>query len=1092
MFVADLHIHSKYSRATSPQLDLEHLHVWAQKKGLDVVGTGDVTHPAWLCELSEKLVPDGSGLFTLGGKIAGALDDRVPPACRRPVKFVLQCEISSIYKYADRVRKVHNVFLFPDIPSVETFNRNLAKLGNLHSDGRPILGVDSRDVLEIALGACPDVLCIPAHIWTPWFSVLGSKSGFDSLDDCYRDLLPHVHAVETGLSSDPPMNWRVSSLDRFFLVSSSDAHSPDKLGREATIFDCPPSYWAILREMRAGNGPAGTIEFFPEEGKYHVDGHRKCNVRLLPEETRKLNGLCPACGKPVTVGVLNRVEELADRTAGVRGKRHRNYYSLVGLDQVIAESQGTSGRDGKAVLKTYEHMLATYGPELTILLDVPLADLSPMGARVREGIERVRSGRIHLDPGYDGEFGTVRVFGDGGRVFGDGGHGQGNKRASLLGQGSPLPPGEGGRRPGEGQTTSASLLGQGSPLPPGEGGRRPGEGLAASASLLGQGSPLPPGEGGRRPGEGLAGSALSPDQVAVVEAPSGPAVVIAGPGSGKTRTLVHRVAHLLDGGAAPESIVVLTFTRKAAAEIRTRLADLVGEETASGVFAGTFHSFSLALLRTPHGPRCPVRPAVCSRGDRALLTERASRETGEAPGTPRCDAAYVKLLRRHGLVELDELVPMACALRMTDADKEADPGQGHRPAPRPGAVEHVLVDEFQDIDAGQYRLVELLAERVTDVMVVGDPGQSIYGFRGGSPEYFERFASRFSARRFALVANHRSTPGIQAVSGMLLGLRPWDESLGKHAVEISLAESPTDKAEAELVAHTIEQLVGGTASFSFNTDRVESWSHAGFSFRDIAVLTRTAWGADAICVALARLGVPVARHAKPSREFEDAVDLLEAAARYAAESGDDLARMRLEAWGAHRRKEDPQISVPRMLAEIREIGSSPVDVARMLEAVAGSSISEETAGLLKLGVRGRAESWSDLAFLLSTLSEPEMSGTQAERVSVMTMHAAKGLEFEVVIICGLEEGILPYTVSGTPGDEEEERRLLYVGMTRPKRLLFLSWAKTRTVFGKREEQRPSRFLAEIEARLSKVRRAPGPAKTKKANPLPKPVQKRLL
>ena len=307
-FIADLHIHSYYSRATSKQLNLEHLHKWAQLKGITVVATGDFTHPKWLDELEEKLEPAEDGLFRLKDEFANQTQADVFKTCVNPVRFILSAEISNIYKKNDRVRKNHNVVMAPSFKAARRIQAKLDKIGNIHSDGRPILGLDAKDLLDIVLQS-DDLSClIPAHIWTPWFSALGSKSGFDSIEECYEELTPHIFAVETGLSSDPPMNWRVSSLDKFTLVSNSDAHSPQKLAREANIFKCEMSYPAMLDAMKVGTGDVfgGTIEFYPEEGKYHLDGHRKCNIRMTPEETIANKGICPVCGKKVTVGEIGR------------------------------------------------------------------------------------------------------------------------------------------------------------------------------------------------------------------------------------------------------------------------------------------------------------------------------------------------------------------------------------------------------------------------------------------------------------------------------------------------------------------------------------------------------------------------------------------------------------------------------------------------------------------------------------------------------------------------------------------------------------------------------------------------------------------
>lgn len=413
-FYADVHLHSHYSRATSPNLNLEYLSVWAQIKGIQVVGTGDFTHPKWLKELQEKLEPAEEGLFQLKPEYAKKVERDLPPTCKGPVRFMLSCEISNIYKRLDKVRKVHNVIFAPDFAAAEKIQARLGDIGNISSDGRPILGLDSRDLLEITLESNPLSYLIPAHIWTPWFSALGSKGGFDRMDDCFADLTKHVFAVETGLSSDPLMNWRLSQLDPYVLVSNSDAHSPPKLGREATIYDTEMSYPAIYKALSDPNdkGLAGTLEFFPEEGKYHYDGHRACDTRMHPRETTQNKGLCLKCGKPVVVGVMARVEELADHPEGRKSPRWRPYHSLIPLPEIIAEARGV-GPGSKAVDQMFFTMLNKLGNEFFILREAPLDQIQKVaGSLIAEGIRRMREGKVNIAPGYDGEYGTIHIFSD--------------------------------------------------------------------------------------------------------------------------------------------------------------------------------------------------------------------------------------------------------------------------------------------------------------------------------------------------------------------------------------------------------------------------------------------------------------------------------------------------------------------------------------------------------------------------------------------------------------------------------------------------------------------------------------------------------
>ena len=414
LFHADLHVHSKYSRATSKNLDLENLYIWARKKGITVVGTGDFTHPAWIQEIKNKLIPAEPGLFRLRQDIEKALQEKIPPSCQGCTRFMLEVEISTIYKKGDKVRKVHHLVYAPSIAAAEKLNARLDRIGNLKSDGRPILGLDSRHLLECVLDSSEYSYLVPAHIWTPWFAALGSKSGFDSIDECYGDLASHIFAVETGLSSDPEMNWRVSSLDRFRLVSNSDAHSPGKLGREATLFDCDLSYFDIYKALKTGAGYVGTVEFFPEEGKYHMDGHRNCKQRLSPQETIQRRGICPMCSREVTVGVLHRIESLADRPGNPAAPDTAGEVtSFVPLPEVLSEVVGV-GPASKRVAKEYENILNKIGPEFHILAEAPIEDIRRNSSSLlAEGIQRLRRGEVIRDPGYDGKYGVIKLFHEG-------------------------------------------------------------------------------------------------------------------------------------------------------------------------------------------------------------------------------------------------------------------------------------------------------------------------------------------------------------------------------------------------------------------------------------------------------------------------------------------------------------------------------------------------------------------------------------------------------------------------------------------------------------------------------------------------------
>lgn len=413
--IVDLHVHSHHSRATSKNSDFEGLYRWGKLKGINIIGTGDFTHPGWFAEMREKLEPAESGLFKLKDEFAAPIDKSLPPTVRNQhIRFVPSVEIATIYKKGERVRKLHQLIIMPTFESVSELNARLSRIGNLKADGRPILGLDSKELLRHALQSDPQALYIPAHIWTPWFGLFGSKSGFDSITEAYDELAPEIHAIETGLSSDPGMNWRVSHLDNITITSHSDAHSPQKLGREATVVQSRMSYDDIIGAIKTNDARlVGTIEFFPEEGKYHYDGHRACNVRFSPVETKAHSGICPVCAKPLVVGVENRLEELASRPEAYRPQNAKRVEYIIPLAEIIAELHNTKSTTGKAVTAQYHDVIERLGDEFAILRTVPLEAIEAAGfPLLRQAIERLRAGNVVREPGYDGVFGTIKVFKD--------------------------------------------------------------------------------------------------------------------------------------------------------------------------------------------------------------------------------------------------------------------------------------------------------------------------------------------------------------------------------------------------------------------------------------------------------------------------------------------------------------------------------------------------------------------------------------------------------------------------------------------------------------------------------------------------------
>lgn len=1036
MVIADLHIHSRYSRATSRDLDAPHLDMWARKKGIALLGTGDFTHPAWRQELAECLVPAEDGLYRLKDELCLPAD--VAGEGDAP-RFVLSAEISCIYKKGERVRKVHNVILLPGLEEAEALSHRLEAIGNIHSDGRPILGLDSRDLLEITLEVCPQAIFIPAHIWTPHFSLFGAFSGFNTMEECFEDLTPHIHALETGLSSDPPMNWRVSQLDGYTLVSHSDAHSPQKLGREADLLDIPLSYGALKHALDTGEGMRGTVEFFPEEGKYHLDGHRNCGVCLTPEETIAYSGKCPVCGRKITIGVEHRVEELADRPAGYRPPNAKPFESLVPLQEVIASAVGISAAGKKAAAMTQE-LLRTLGPEFTILRDMPLEEIEhKAGGLIAEGIRRLRRGDVQRQPGYDGAYGKIALFGD-------------DERDILKGQ--------------------LSLFG----AAPAEKPKRSSPKHAATPAERGDSvAEEPP-----KPVQ------LNAEQRQAVEADDRVVMVIAGPGTGKTATLVARIAHLVeDKGVRPADITAVTFTNQAAGEMRGRLEQRLGRRAARAMTIGTFHAICLQLLETAgtrpvligEAEALAMAKTILQEYDLALSPRRflqavSRRKNGMESGEVLPDSAYERYdeqMRQQGVLDFDDLLM-----------KGLEIGLNKR-------FSHLLVDEFQDINGVQFRLVEEWIRQADSLFVIGDPDQSIYGFRGASAGWFDRLAAeRPETRTIRLVRNYRSTPEI--VRCALAAIAPNDgpervlQAQTPSGGPVRLLTADSDFTEAVFVAKEIARMTGGL-------DMLEAQDMAETpfqprSFADIAVLCRTHRQLDLLEKCLRRDSIPcmvsgredylmaddvrgvlglfawlcrpedtLSLRTALSLLFDCPADLLDRAETCCREN----PRRPLEDWrqalGGF-----PQIS--RWLDAAGELAEllPKTKPRKLLEQLIATLRLKRTPSLDKL--LGAAVFHSRMPELLAALllgEEDDVRRTthksySAGAVRLMTLHGSKGLEFPVVFLCGVNAGTLPYASARHPADPQEERRLFYVGITRAREQLILLTSP-----------KPSAFLRDLPA-----------------------------
>jgi DNA helicase II / ATP-dependent DNA helicase PcrA len=1024
-FLGDLHVHSKYSRATSRDLDLEHMAWWAARKGIAVIGTGDCVHPAWLAEIRDKLVPASGGLFRLKPELEAQIFKTLPPSCVTPVHFMLSVEISTIYKKGDRTRKVHHLIYASDFEAVDRLAASLGRIGNIASDGRPILGLDSRDLLEITLESGPHSYLVPAHIWTPWFSALGSQSGFDSIAECYGDLADRIFAVETGLSSDPAMNWRVSFLDRFRLTSNSDAHSPGKLGREATRFSCEIDYFAIRRALETGQGYRGTVEFFPEEGKYHLDGHRACGVRLEPTQTIAHGGLCPICRARVTVGVAHRVDALADRTsAEVRPPATAgDVTNLVPLPEILSEIVG-AGAGSKAVTYAYDCATALLGPELSMLQELPVEDIARANPLLGEAVRRLRAGTVIRQAGYDGQYGVIRIFDEGELArFTKGGLLFETPRRSRA-RAAPEPPRQAIQAH---QVTSLPLS-----VPARSGG---------ADSIL---------------------SALDADQRRGAEAVEGPTIILAGPGSGKTRMLTHRLAHLIvDRGVPADSCLAVTFTRRATEELRQRLHGLL-PPGARCCPVHSFHSLGLTILRA-HGAALGLAPDFRIAGDRErtealaaalsisdgkatrlLRVLSVAKRTGAAADGEIAAAlgVYSRLGKEQNWIDFDDLVGLPVVLLETHVDVAELWGS---------RFQHICVDEFQDVDESQYQLLRLLVARDGNICVIGDPNQAIYGFRGADAACFDRFKQDFlNVCTIRLGRNYRSTGTIVAAASQLIGSGTRSDVTRSMQEPITLHCAPSERAEAEFVVTAIEGLLGGHDMLAAGKRQGGRQPNGPLGFCDFAVLYRTDGQSAVLREAFDQAGIPFKKSSPAPIAAQGSVQALLRA---------------LDQQGSKLRGADLPVRIAAAAEQVRGIPAGPdatalAEAKRWLTALAGA---DDVAALRE-------------QVALST--EADFWDARADRVSLLTMHAAKGLEFSVVFVVGLEDGLMPFFWNATPPEgkreedgrecapvEPEERRLLYVAMTRAKDRLFLSRATQRSWRGRSVTLPPSRYLSDIEPRL---------------------------
>lgn len=1048
-FIGDFHIHSHFSIATSKELQPEFLEYWARMKGIKIVGTGDFTHPGWTKELKEKLETSEDGLFRVKTDFKKSTTFPVED----DVRFMLTAEISSIYKKNGKVRKVHNVVFAPSFEVVDKIQSKLAGMGfNITSDGRPILGLDSRDLLELCLDASENIFFVPAHIWTPWFSALGSKSGFDSIDECYGDLSEHIFAVETGLSTDPPMNWLVSSLDKYTLISNSDAHSPEKLGRNANLFDTEISYPSIIEAMKTGNPETflGTIDFFPQEGKYHYDGHRKCGIQWSPLETLQHNELCPVCGKKITVGVMNRIAQLADRDDLTTRPNRLPFYSLIPLKEILAGIEGV-GPNSKKIAKQYEHLIRKAGSEFNLLLHYNINDIKPLaGDIVAEAIRRMRNREVYIKEGYDGEYGMIKVFKDG-------------ESKDFASQEMLF----------EEPQVKYEIINKPRPLISFD--------IKAFQELKKQKLPLEKEE------ISVTGfdlfsqipsltNDLNPEQKQAVEHQNGPALILAGPGTGKTKVLTVRIANLiLKGGISSENILAITFTNKAAEEMRERLQVLLNnDKKVSLPNVSTFHAFGLSVLKKYFSKterrekfsiidedekRQILLQTIEDKKDVTAISETISnikQKLEPVEDIQETKISTIYKIYEERLIELnafdfDDMICLPVILFKNHPEILSEYNK---------TLKWILVDEYQDVNLAQYNLIrQLMPDKNSNLFVIGDPNQAIYGFRGADVKFIQQFHYDYpKAKVYNLRKSYRCSDLILKASGNVIS---DSESFiaGLHkGVKLKILENTTEKSEAEFIARTIEQMIGGVGFFSIDSSVAEGNKEKEIeSLSDFAILCRIGRQMNAIEKALKDHSIPYQKIGnEPFYKQEPVKSVI------------DILKSVLYT-------ENPLLSEKliskRIIteSELQNLNSklNGLNLPEMIDYVSEKYFNKKSNEPVFDQLKEIASNYKDdiIQFFNNTSlgTGIDQWKPNIEAVNLMTLHASKGLEFNCIFIPGCENGIIPYSIfENKISDVEEERRLLYVGMTRAKNYLFLTHTKRRFLMGKEYQLERSPFIDKIE------------------------------
>lgn len=1004
-YLADLHVHSHFSMATSKRSSIPEYALSAARKGIRLVGTSDCLHPGHLLEIERYLeAAPQEGLYRL---TVDSLSNLKIPSYQvgecREIRFILSVEVSTIYKKNGKVRKLHHLLLFPNLETARHYARYLDQRCNIRSDGRPILGLDSYQLLEAALKINPHIILIPAHIWTPHFSLFGAYSGFNTIEECFEDLTPYIYAVETGLSSDPSMNWRVKNLDRYFLLSNSDAHNPDNLGREANLMESElsyPGFYSALQGQDPLNQIVSTLEFFPEEGKYHYDGHRKCRISLDPMESIKLHTICPVCHKPLTTGVLHRVMELADRPPENRGSKSRPYTRLVSLLNLLSECWNKNPTN-RHVQESYQNLLRHNGPELPLLMEMDPDHLITDNPLIKEAIRRMRRGDIHIEPGYDGEYGVIKVF--------DPAERNGLFKTSFATLGKEY--GILSRNPGKNGRTKNFIISEQLAM-----------GFAHQPAIF------------RHP------KTISPEQQTIIQSPAPHILVQAGPGTGKTFTLIERIKNLIQQ-ADWKQIMVVTFTEKAADEILSRLHLIIKPP-----YVGTFHSISLQVLKNQFHQQVylltqadqlyilkkNLKNVSCRLHAQSCLEKissiKSNSGTDPVMGSDQVEnrqimsiyEAYQSYLHDHNLMDFDDL--LLRSLHYIEQTPDF-------------SVRHLVIDEIQDCNPLQYRWIKTLSRRAESMFLIGDYYQSIYQFRGARPDLILHLKSEYPDLQIHhLNTSYRLPWPIIRCGCEIISYKPIPLNLISAKPQcpawISISEHPNSTIEKSYWAMRIKQMLGGMDMVTSETGG-ESGPQAP---EDIAILFRTNGQLKEYARYFAEKGLPVC----PLPDYNFLDDPVLKPVLYS------LYKLAFPA--------NPLID-----QILEDEGLSAGAFEHLMDVDSIAVILQELLGYYQV------EKSPELDWMESILTTTPKWKTNLQQMinrqplvqiinglRVMTMHSAKGLEFQTVILPAMEED--------TRSSLQEDEHLLYVAVTRCKENLHLSYSRQREIHHQWVDRNPSRYI----------------------------------